>query len=148
VSEDAFKNAGKTRGKPFKAGHPGGPGRPAGSRNAATLLLDKLAEGDAKAVLEKQIELAKAGDQQAAQLVLSRAWPIRKGRPISLALPPIDTASDLVSALGTIANAVGEGALTPEEGAAFSAVLETKRRAIETSELEARIVALEKERNP
>jgi len=106
-----------------------------------------MAEDDAKAVLEKQLELAKAGDQQAAQLVLSRIWPIRRGRPVSLPLPPIDTASDLVKALGAVANAVGAGELTPEEGAAFSAVLETKRRAIETSELEARIVALERERS-
>lgn len=145
---NASKNAGKTRGKPFKKGHVGGPGRPAGSRNKATLVLDKLAEGEAKAVLEKQLELAKAGDQQAAQLVLSRIWPIRKGRVVSLALPALETAKDIVAALGFVAVAVGAGELTPEEGASVASVLETKRKALETSDLEDRITALEKERNP
>ena len=35
------------------------------------------------------------------------------------------------------------GDLSPEEGQAVAAVLETQRRAIETAELEARIAALE-----
>jgi hypothetical protein len=106
-----------------------------------------MADEDAKAVLQKQLELAKAGDQQAAQLVLSRVWPVRKGRPVSITLPSIDTAADLVAALGAVANAVGSGELTPDEGAALSSVLETKRRAIETVELEARISVLERERS-
>jgi len=149
MSKNTSNNAGQTqRGRPFEPGNRAGRGRKAGSRNKATVILDKMAEGDAKAVLEKQLELAKAGDQQAAQLVLSRIWPIRKGRPVSIALPALETAADIVKALGSVAGAVGAGDLTPEEGASVAAVLETKRKAIETSELEARIVALEKERNP
>jgi hypothetical protein len=62
-----------------------------------------------------------------------------------LSLPAIETPADVVSALGMVANAVGAGELTPEEGASVAAVLEIKRRAIETSDLEVRIVALEKE---
>jgi hypothetical protein len=34
-----------------------------------------MAWGDAKAILGKLLELPKSGDQQAAQLVLSRIWP-------------------------------------------------------------------------
>jgi len=147
MTDDASKNAGKPRGRPFERGNSGGPGRRAGSRNKASLALDKMAEDEAKAVLEKQLELAKAGDQQAAHLVLSRVWPVRKGRPIALDLPPIDTAADVVHALGFIASAVGAGEVTPEEGTSLATVLEIKRKAIETSELEARIVALEKERS-
>jgi len=143
---DAFKNEGKTRGKPFQPGNPGGPGRPEGSRNKATIILDKLAADDAEAVLLKQLELAKAGDQRAAEIVLSRVWPARKSRPVSLTLPAIKTAADVVSALGSVANAMAEGDLTPDEAQAVSSVLEGKRRAIETVELEARITALEQER--
>jgi hypothetical protein len=66
---------------------------------------------------------------------------------VSLGLPPLETAGDLVKALGQIAEAVGAGDLTPEEGASVAAVLEIKRKAIETSALEARITALEKERS-
>ena len=45
-----------------------------------------------------------------------------------------------------MADAVAAGDITPDEGQAVAAVLETKRRAIETLELETRIKALEKER--
>ena len=142
----ASKKAGKTRGRPFEPGNPGGPGRPVGSRNKATLALDQIADDAGKAILEKMVEAAKDGDLRAADLVLSRIWPARKGRPISLELPKIDTAADLVAGLGRVADAVAAGDITPDEGQAVSAVLETKRRAIETLELETRITALEKER--
>ena len=36
------------------------------------------------------------------------------------------------------------GEITPDEAQAFSAVLEIKRKAIETADLEARLAALEK----
>jgi len=136
----------KAPGRPFEPGHPGGPGRPAGSRNKASVLLDKMAEGDAKAVLEKQLELAKGGDQRAAELVLSRIWPARKGRAVTINLQPIEAATDVVTALGTVADAVAMGDLTPDEGASVAAIIEIKRKAIEIVELENRITALESER--
>lgn len=145
----ASKNAGKkgkAPGRPFEPGHPGGPGRPAGSRNKATLLLDKLAEDDAEGVLRKQIELAKAGDQRAAELVLSRVWPTRKGRPVALDLPQLSKPADIVAAMGIVAASMAEGFITPEEANAAAGVLEIKRKAIETVDLEARIAALEQER--
>ena len=79
----ASKNEQKTRGTPFKPGNPGGPGRPAGSRNAATLLLDKIADDAGENILRKMVEAAEGGDMRAGELVLSRIWPARKGRPIS-----------------------------------------------------------------
>jgi hypothetical protein len=142
----ASKKPGETRGRPFNPGNPGGPGRPAGSRNKATLLLDELADGDATAILQKQLDKAKEGDARAAELILSRVWQPRKGRPVAVKLPTIKTAADLVKALGTIADAVAAGDLSPDEGASVAAVLEVKRRAHETVELEARLTALEKER--
>jgi hypothetical protein len=142
-------NNGRKSGKHlFGPGNPGGPGRPAGSRNAATLLLDQLADGAASELLEKMIESAKGGDMRAAELILSRVWPVRKGRPVSLDLPAIESAADVVTALGTIAESVASGALTPDEGQAVAAVLEVKRKAIETVELESRVAALEQTRTP
>ena len=145
----ASKNDPKKRkapGRPFEPGHPGGPGRPAGSRNKASLILDQIAEGDAEAVLEKQLELARGGDQRAAEIVLSRVWPVRKGRTVNLSIPPLKSAPDIVAALGAVADAVAGGEITPDEGQAVASVLEVKRKAIETVELEARIAALEQER--
>ena len=125
------KNAKKSTDTRFKLGNPGGPGRPTGSRNAATLLLDQLAEGDAQ-----------------AEIVLSRVWPVRKGRPVTLAIPPITTAADIVAALGAVANAMAAGEITPDEAASVASVLEVKRRSIETADLAARIEAIEKGTTP
>lgn len=142
-SKDGQKSAADTR---FKQGNAGGPGRPAGSRNKATLLLDKLADDDAESVLRKQIELAKNGDQRAAELVLSRVWPTRKGRAVALDLPQLKRPSDIVDAMGVVAASMADGTITPEEANAVAGVLEIKRKAIETVDLEARIAALEQER--
>jgi hypothetical protein len=79
--------------------------------------------------------------------VLQRIWPVRKGRPVTLELPPIQTAADIVSTLGKVADAVAAGDVTPDEASAMANVLEIKRRTIETAELESRITALEKERS-
>ena len=145
---DASKTAGKPRGKPFEKGNRANPnGRPAGSRNKASIMLDRVAEADAKAVLAKQIEKAKEGDGHAAALILGRVWPVRKGRPVLLNLPPMETVADIVSSLSVVAAAMAAGEITPEEAQAVAAVLEGKRRAVETVALEARIAALEQERS-
>ena len=143
-SKNGNQSPGKPRGKPFEKGNPGGPGRQEGSRNAATLLLDKLAEGDGEEILRKTLEDAKGGDFNARKLVLDRVWPIRRGRPIALGLPNIATATDVLAALSVVADAVGAGEITPDEGTAVAALLEVKRKAIETVELEGRVAALEK----
>jgi hypothetical protein len=142
----ASKNPEQTRGRPFEPGNPGGPGRPQGSRNKATLALDKIADDAGEDILNAMVGAARGGDMSAAALVLSRIWPIRKGRPIALSLPSIQSASDVVAAVGAIADAVGTGEITPDEGQAVASILEAKRRAIETVDLEARLSALEERR--
>ena len=58
-------------------------------------------------------------------------------------LPAIMAPSDIVAALGAVADAVAAGELSPEEGAAVAGILEAQRRAVETVEMEVRITALE-----
>jgi hypothetical protein len=140
------KNGKQSADTRFKPGNPGGPGRPAGSRNKATIALDQIADDAGKDILDMMIEAAKGGDMRAADLVLSRIWPVRKGRPIALTLPAIQSAADVVAAVGAVADAVGAGDITPDEGQAVAAILEAKRKAIETVELESRVAALEAER--
>ena len=130
----------------FQPGHPGGPGRPQGSRNKATLVLDKIADDAGEDILKAMVEAAKSGDIRSADLVLQRIWPARKSRPIALTLPAIQSASDVVAAVGAVADAVGAGEITPDEGQAVASILEAKRRAIETVDLESRLSALEQER--
>jgi len=147
TADDPTKNVEKTSDGRFQPGNPGGPGRPAGSRNKATLALDKLADDAGKEILEKMVEVAKGGDLRAAELVLSRIWPARKGRPVTIDLPKIENVADIVTALGAVSDALMRGDVTPDEATAVANVLEVKRRTIETADLTARIEALEKERS-
>jgi hypothetical protein len=79
---------------------------------------------------------------RAADLLLRRLWPERKGRPVRLELPPVRVAADLASALGRVVEAVGAGELTPEESQALAALLDSQRRAIATAEPETWLAAL------
>jgi hypothetical protein len=118
-------------------------GAPTGSRNRATLALDALAEGQASAILDAMVERAKAGDVPAATLILSRAWPQRKGRPTPVALPQMKTPADLTAATGALVAAMATGDLTAEEAQAAAAVLAVHRAALETADIETRVRALE-----
>jgi hypothetical protein len=102
-------------------------------------------DGAGESILNAMVEAAKNGDLRAADLVLQRIWPVRKGRPLSLSLPlpKVETAKDVVKALGVVADLVSEGEITPDEAAALGTLFESRRKAIETCELESRIAALE-----
>ena len=127
----------------FEKGHPGGPGRPRGSRNSVNLMLDQLAVEGAEMMVKKMIEAAGAGDRVAARLVLNRIWSAPKGRSVELALPEIETPEDLLAAHATVVAAIADQTITPQEGAALSTVLETHRRAFELVAQEARVEKIE-----
>jgi hypothetical protein len=115
----------------FEKGHPGGPGRPRGSRNDVNLMLDQVAEEGVAAIVRKVMAAATEGDMKAARLVLGRAWTAPRGRPLQVELPAIDTPADLLAAHGAVAAAVSDGRLTAAESASLSTMLETHRRAFE-----------------
>ena len=127
----------------FKPGQSGNPSGPPGSRNKATLALEAILDGEGEAIARKAIEKALEGDTVALRLCLERICPPRKSRPITLELPTIETAEDVAKAQGTVIGAMAIGDITPEEATVVAGVLEAKRRAIETCELEARLTALE-----
>jgi hypothetical protein len=130
-----------TQFEPGRSGNPAG--RPKGSRNRATVALEKILDGDAESILRKAVELAQDGDPTALRLCLDRVLPPRKDRPISFDLPPIMTTEDLPKATGAIVAAVAAGELTPAEAAEISKTLDVHVRAIEATELHQRMAALE-----
>ncbi len=137
----------KKRGRPFPKGTSGNPaGKLPGTKHHATRLAECLMEGATESVVQAVVTAAQGGDMVAARLVLERIAPVRKGRPVSLPLPVVNTAADVLAALGATVTALADGEITPDEAATIAGVLEVKRRAIETAELEVRIAALE-ERN-
>ncbi|MBR0649222.1 hypothetical protein GXW78_06080 [Roseomonas terrae] len=148
MSDDAETTGPKQRGRPWPRGTSGNPaGRPLGARHEALKALDAIGSEGAADVMRKVVEEAKGGDMRAAEILLRRLWPERKGRPVALDMPSTTDAASVAAALSSVTLAVAAGDLSPEEGQAVAAILETQRRAIETAELEARITALE-ERNP
>jgi hypothetical protein len=133
-----------SRFTPGKSGNPSG--RPKGALNKATLATQALLDGEAEALTRKAVELAKEGHPAALRLCLERLLPPRKDRPITFALPQLEGAEDLTKALGAILEAVAQGEITPGEGQTLTAMLDTYRKGLETTDHEARIIALEKER--
>ena len=146
MADDAApKQPRRGRGRPFDAGSSGNPaGRPAGTRNRATVAIEALLEGEAEAIGRKAVELALEGDSMALRLCMERIAPVRRGRPVKFSLPALEGPADLVKALGGLLRATADGELSPEEAVAVATILETKRRAHETVEFEARLAALEK----
>jgi hypothetical protein len=143
----AANSAGKQRGKgkPFPPGQSGNPrGKPRGARHRTTVFAEKLMAADIGDVVQTVIAAAKGGDMSAARLVLDRVLPPRKGSAVRFDLPAVSNPADIVAALGAVLAAVGRGELTPDEGGMISGLLETKRKAMETVEIEARVAALER----
>ena len=114
-------------------------GKPPGARHAALVALDAIGAEAGTEIMAAVVAAAKGGDMRAADILLRRLWPERKGRPVQMDLPAIMAPSDIVAALGAVADAVAAGELSPEEGAAVAGILEAQRRAVETVEMEARI---------
>ena len=131
----------RQRGRPFRKGQSGNPkGMASGSRHRATLLLDKIGAEAGASVLRAVVQAAERGDMAAARIVLDRAWPVRRGRPVRFALPALESLADVPRAT---AATVADGTLTSEEAAGLAGVLAAHVRAAEAADLEARIAALE-----
>ena len=128
---------------PFEKGESGNPaGRPRGSRNRATLLMESLLADDAEAIGRKAIEMAKQGDMAAIRLCMDRLAPARKGEPVAFELPPLDKPADSVAAAEIVAG-VAAGELTPSEGADLAKVVDVYVRAIATNAFDERLTKLE-----
>ncbi|MGA8154665.1 MAG: hypothetical protein WB822_00385 [Rhodoplanes sp.] len=141
-AEEALMATGirKVRGRPFQRGNPG---RPPGSKNKITQLVEHLAERQAEQLIQKVLELASAGDVACLRMVLDRLWPPRKGHPVNIAMPPINTSRDVFPAIASIWTAIREGGLTPDEASALSVVIDRSLQAIELHDITKRIAVLE-----
>jgi hypothetical protein len=137
-------NAAPRHSGQWKKGQSGNPaGMPKGTRHRVTMLAEKLMGDDAEDIVRAVVNAAKAGDPTAMRLCIERLVPVRKGRPITFDLPPVETATDISKALGVIAKSMAAGELTPDEAGTVATVMEAHRKAIETTELEERVRNLE-----
>ena len=134
------KNAPKTRGKPFERGNSG---RPKGSRNRATLMVEQLFESEAEDVARVAVEFAKAGDTTLIKAVLDRIAPARKEATLSIALPPLRSPADAPLVAARLIEAAAAGEVSPNEAQSLAGLLEAFRRQTELASFEERLAALE-----
>ena len=138
------RNNGETTGRDASGRFaPGNPGRKRGARHKATVAAQALLDGEAEQITRVAVNAALAGDATALRLCLERIAPPRKDAPVNFDLPRMETTSDAARAAGAILSACGAGELTPLEAASVMQLVETFRRTMETTEIEARLVALE-----
>jgi hypothetical protein len=135
-------NAGGKRDTRFKAGNPG---KPKGARHRATLIAEALVDGSGELLVKKCVEMALGGDAAAMRLVMERLCPPRRERPVSLAIPKITAAADLIAAASALTEAAADGEITPGEAASLSTLVANTAKAVETFELAERLGKLEEQ---
>jgi Family of unknown function (DUF5681) len=129
---------------PFQPGHSGNPaGRPRGSRNKKTIALEALVDGEAEAVMQKMITLAKMGDDVAMRLCVERMMPPRRERPAPLALPRVETDADARQAAADVIEALAEGEVTPKEAEHVLRAIAGAAVVLQSSEVAARLSRIE-----
>jgi hypothetical protein len=140
----ATKQPRRGPGRRFQPGQSGNPaGKRPGTRHRATMLAERLLDGEVEAMVRMVIEKAKQGDMVALRLCLDRIVPPRRDRPVNFTIPALKSAGDASKVMGAITTAVACGELTPAEAAELSRVIEAYVKAIETSEIERRLKTLE-----
>ena len=139
------ENTGRIQAKgQFPKGKSGNPrGKPKGARHRSSLIAEQLFAGEIQNICKIVIEEAKAGDIQAAKMILDRLLPPRKDNLIQIDLPKIESSSDILKAVGCITDAVGAGQISPSEAEALARIIDIHTIALELNEFEKRLVALE-----
>lgn len=136
----------RAAGGRFAPGSSGNPrGRPAGRRDARTVILGELLDGDGAAIVGQLVEQAKQGVPWAVRLCIERLLP-RHERRVDVDLPRVETAADVGAAVASVIDLAAGGDLTIDEARAFLALLDQQRRAIETHDLAVRLELLEAEK--
>ena len=127
----------------YTRGNPGGPGRPRSTVSRGAVALDEMGTEVGKKVFRMIVDKALAGDLKAAELLMSRVWPMRRGRPIEIDARRINAVADYVPAASDVASAVLGGEMTPDEGRAVSSLFQMQCTAIDAIDFERRLREVE-----
>lgn len=131
------------RGHPFQPGNQYGRGRPRGSHNKKRLPAQELLSSHADAILRKAMVMALQGDKQLMRALLSYILPRTTESPVKTGPLPAGTAEELDQSFEVILKKVCTGRLKVTEAQNLAALLEGRRRVIDTREHEARLAAAE-----
>jgi hypothetical protein len=131
----------------FEAGVSGNPsGRPKGTvkTSAKTDTLREALLAYAPGILNELVKAAKAGDIQAAKLVLERCIPALKPTEPPIQFDGINEALTLIQQGEAVLAAIADGHITPGQGQTMMNALTAQARLIETGELLERVATLER----
>ena len=107
------------------------------SRGTPLLSVEEVSE-----VMGLILDKGRGGSLDALRTV-ERHWRL-SDRPIELDLPPLVDAKSIAEAQARVIEASSDGKrLTPRQGLAFSTMIENRRRALETLEIEADVREIE-----
>lgn len=142
----AETTAKKQRGRPFPKGRSGNPGgRPVGARGRATVLAEKLMDGEAAEITRVAITEAKRGDPVCLRICMDRILAPRRDRAVQFDLPIFETATDAVGGMAHILEAVARGEITPSEGETISRLVTAWIQSLQVADFEQRLAKLESE---
>jgi hypothetical protein len=137
----------KSRGKPFEPGNTAGRGRPPGSRNKTTLMLESMLDEYGTAVVRKCLAKAIEGDPTAMRLVMERLLPLARDTRVQFRLPKMKSSAGLVKAGEAVLKAMAAGELGVEPARDVLAMLASHSRILEDQAMDQRVRALEQGRS-
>lgn len=118
-------------------------GKPKGCLARATRAARLLLAGESEALTRTAVQLALTGDRMALRLCLERILGPCRERAVEFAMPKIAGADDVAPAMAALAEATAEGLVTPREATELSRIVDAYVRAIDMTEIDRRLTALE-----
>ena len=121
----------------------GNPGRRKGSKNKRPAVFNAIFQANAEDVARRILQACQGGDMAACRIAADRISSARRGAPVAFDLPAHLDLAGLSEASEQVIRDMAGSELTPEEGTIVLSAIETRRKLIETEELEARLAAVE-----
>lgn len=118
-------------------------GRPVGSRNKTTILIQSILAEKAEELVRKAVAMALEGDPAALRLCVERLFPPCKDRPIYLNLSKTDEGSGILETSDALLGAIANGEITPNEGQALANVLTAHMEIVNTQDIDRRLRQVE-----
>jgi hypothetical protein len=117
-------------------------------RNKAARAAESLFDGEVEHLTRRCVDMALAGDVQAMRLCVERLLPPVKARPFNFQIPELKTIADAQRALSLIIAGTANGTILSDEAVVLSNIIASFVKTVEISELEARLIALERATAP
>lgn len=108
-------------------------GRPRGSRNKSTLLMEAIGRENGPAILAKMTQLALNGDKEASKIILERVYPIRKTYVDTRFGKLLNTIEEVNEASRYITTMALDGEISLEEAEEYGKIIDRRLKVVTES---------------